>query len=183
MAEKKDSKMKLVFRGLEILLAIGLLLAIVELVLIHRSSHVVLPQIKLVERTEETLVVKLPAGASTNASVLTAPASARPRSNQPETVTIVRTVPPLLAFEHLRRLFGLLGPAPAETIMAYRRNEAVHTVILSGNQAQAKQRILMPPTNTLGAGTVVNPPVNTGTAANEKPKPTVGDPFRISLPQ
>jgi len=183
MAEKKDSKTKLVFRALEILLAVGLLLAILELVLIQRSAHVVLPQVKLVERTDETLVVTLPAGASTNASVLTAPAAARLHSNQPETVTIVRSVPPLLAFENLRRLLGLLGPAQPETIMAYRRNETEHTVNLTGNQAQAKQRILIPPTNTLGAGAATDPSGKPVAAGGEKAKPSLGDPFRISLPQ
>lgn len=182
MAEKKYSKTKLVLRGLELLLAIGLFLAIIELVLIQRSAQVLRPQVKLVERTEETLVVKLPPGTTTNANILTVPAGTRP-PNRPETVTITRTVPPLLAFENLRRLLGLLGPAQPETVMAYRRNVTEHTIKIPGNPSQTKQQITVPPTNTLGAGTFVPPSDNTPPASSDRAKPAIGDPFRISLPQ
>jgi len=186
MADKNYSKTKMALRGLELLLAIGLLLAIIELVLIQRSSHVLRPQVKLVERTEETLVVKLPPGATTNANALKSPAASQPATrppNQPETVTITRTVPPLLAFENLRRFLGLLGPAKPETVMAYRRNETEHTINIPGNSSQAKQQALVPPTNTLGAGTIITPPDTTAPPSADRAKPAIGDPFRISLPQ
>ncbi len=135
MAGKADSKTKKIVRAAEVLLALFLLLAIIELLLIRRSPQAGLPEVRLIERTVDMVVVTLPPGATTNANILNATGTNQspviPR-NRPETVTITRSVPPVLAFENVRRFLGLLGPAQPDTIMAYRRHERQQTVEFPG---------------------------------------------------
>jgi hypothetical protein len=162
----------------EVLLALALLLAIVELLLIQRSAHTKLPEVHLVERSHETLVVQLPPGTTTNAQVTAQSAPAR----RPETVSIVRTIPPVLAFENIRRLLGLLGPAPSETVTAYRHTEKQTTVDFPGAEASAKKPQTAPPTNALGAQVVMLTPTSPKATSAERARSPEGDTFRISLP-
>lgn len=169
-------------RAVEAVLAIFLLLAIAELILIHQRPHTAPPEVRLIEKTVETVVVKLPPGASTNSAVLhtSQPMSSKPRPQ--EIVTIQRTSPPLLAFENIRRALGLLGPAQPDVVMAYRRNESQREIPFT-QPGQTNRVTEMMVTNVTQESAVVSATTANKPDSGDRPKTPTGDPFRISLPR
>lgn len=183
MTEKQKERLKLGLRVVEIIIALILLLAIFELLLTYRNStHGVQPQVKLIEHTEEIVIIKLPPNSTTNA-----PGTTKVPNNtasQPQVVAIKRQTPPLLSFVQVRRWLGLLPPAPPETVTAYRRNERVKTVEFPGTKPLlTKEPVSTTSSAVSGTGASGTPPTPPPTAPAVQPDAKGGDPFRISLPQ
>lgn len=168
---------------LEWLLALALLTTLVELVLIYHHSSDPLPEVRLVERTEVTVLpptrikVAAPDGSAGTTSQTASPATFEIPARK-------RNIPPLLAFENIRRLLGLLGPednSPEIYTLTHKRTE--RTVAMDDETSPAspkddEKRML----NGSNAVALAASQTNFIPAVSSRTPASSGRPFRISLP-
>ena len=169
-------------RAIEAVLVVFLFLAIIELILIYRRPTAAPPEVRLIEKNVETLVVKLPPGASTNRAILDIAQPSTNSTKKQEIVIIQRSSPPLLAFENIRRGLGLLPPAPPDVVMAYRRNEKQKEVPFT-QAGQTNRMTELMVTNVTRESVVISSTLEGKSPVENGTKSPAGDPFRISLPR